>query len=200
MLVVSSGKQAVGNPGAVVEAARAQVRGEQRVEPEALPDELVGDHEHVAQRVGQELERELVVLALVDDPRQRRMRRVGHEPVAVDTLELEPAVGPRDDEAEVADLGLAGRRPVDLVDDAVAERDPEPARAQRGRHHVLRARGPGRRVPWRAERLSRGHVRDANRRSPAGAARPATGLPAAARRATGPRAAAARPARSEKRR
>src|SRR5262249_48119525 len=48
-----------------------------------------------------------------------------------------------DDEAEIADLRNVDPRVIDLVDDAEAEREPEPRYAQRATYHVLGAAGPG---------------------------------------------------------
>ena len=50
------------------------------------------------------------------------------------------AVG--NDKAEVANLGQVHARVIDLVDDAVARREPQPRRTERAPHHVLGAAGP----------------------------------------------------------
>src|SRR5581483_9524562 len=46
------------------------------------------------------------------------------------------------DEAEIADLRQIGAREVDLVDDAEAQREPQPRRPQRTAHDILRAAAP----------------------------------------------------------
>src|SRR5215469_7525166 len=71
--------------------------------------------------------------------------------IAIDPLDLEPAGRSCHYEPEIANLRLTGCWPVDLVEDAVTQRDPYPAGAERGRHHILRARRPG----WPGARTSR---------------------------------------------
>ena len=61
------------------------------------------------------------------------------------------AVG--DEKLKVARVGLIHVRIINLVDDAVAEREPEPATGVIGRAHAfLRARSPARLDARRAER------------------------------------------------
>src|SRR6516165_10134517 len=65
--------------------------------------------------------------------------------IAVDALDLEPVGRSCHYEPEVANLRLTGRWPVDLVEDAVTQRDPYPAGAERG-HHSRRPGWPGART------------------------------------------------------
>ncbi len=120
------------------------MRRQQGIEPRALAGEIKGDQHHVSHWIGHELQHQPVAFALVDDLGQRHIGRRDGDLVDAFALDLDPAEGPRDDEAEVPDLRRSGRRPVDLVDDAVAERDPDAARADRRRHQILGARCPGR--------------------------------------------------------
>ena len=60
-------------------------------------------------------------------------------------LDLAPKPGSvRHDEAEIAHLWRIYARPIDLVEDAAPDREPDPARAVRGPDGVLRAARPGR--------------------------------------------------------
>src|SRR5205085_8415466 len=71
--------------------------------------------------------------------------------IIVDTFDLGPkplTIG--DNEAEIADLRNVDPRVIDFVDDAKAEREPQPRRAQCAAHHVLGAACPSRRNPGSA--------------------------------------------------
>jgi len=107
----------------------------------------------VAQRVGEELQLEAIALVLVHDAGQGHVRAGGTERVAVHALDLRPEAVAGHDETQVADLRAAGGGPVDLVEDAIPEGDPQPARTQRGADQILGARGPGRRDAGPAEGL-----------------------------------------------
>ena len=143
-VVAFPGQEVLAGAGIVVHAAVAEMRRQQRIEPRALAGEAEGDEHDVAQRIGREFQLQPVAFALVHDPGQRHVGRRDGDIVEAVALDLDPAERARDDEAEIPDLRCAGRRPVDLVDDAVAQRDPDAARAERRRHHVLGARRPGR--------------------------------------------------------
>ena len=143
-VVAFPGRKVLAGAGIVVHAAVAEMRRQQGIEPHALAGEAERDEHHVAQRIGHEFQLQPVAFALVHDLRQRHIGRRDGDLVEALALDLDPAEGARDDEAEVADLRRAGRRPVDLVDDAVAQRHPDAAGAERRRHHVLGARRPGR--------------------------------------------------------
>jgi hypothetical protein len=120
------------------------MRREERIEPDAIANQAVRDEHHIAQGVGNDVQHQPVALALVRNVRQGEVRFRKRDAVAIDTLDLEPARRPGDDEAEVAHLRLSGFRPVDLVENPVAQRDPYPADPEPGRHNVLGAGGPGR--------------------------------------------------------
>ena len=71
-------------------------------------------------------------------------------------LHLAPEAGVvRDDEAEVADLRPVDARPVDLVEDAVADREPDAAGEVRRPDGVLLAARPGGRRSGRSRRVAR---------------------------------------------
>ena len=95
----------------------------------------------------------------VDEPERRHaVLQRGDLEVAVALLLGEEAIAVGDDQAEVARARLIDARIVDLVQDAVAEREPDAAdRRQRGADAALRAGGPARRYAWPAGCV--GHAR-----------------------------------------
>src|SRR6516165_4340220 len=127
------------------------MRGQQGVKLHIVTSETVGDENDVSARVGNHFDHQAVSVALMSDLRQwHAVFRYG-DLIAVDALDLEPAGWSCHYEPKIADLWLTGCWPVDLVEDAVTQRDPYPAGAERGRHHVLRARCPR----WPGARTSR---------------------------------------------
>jgi len=69
----------------------------------------------------------------------------GNGMAGVTLLLGEKAVRPADDQAEIAGAGVVDARIVDLVEDAVADREPDAAgRRERGADAALGARGPAR--------------------------------------------------------
>src|SRR5215472_14320307 len=132
-------------------AAVAEMRGQQGVKLHIVTSQSVGDENDVSARVGNHFDHQAVSVALMSDLRQwHAIFRYG-DLIAVDALDLKPAGWSCHYESEIANLRLTGRGPVDLVEDAVTQRDPYPASAERGRHYVLRARCPG----WPGARTSR---------------------------------------------
>ena len=111
------------DPGGVVVAGGAEMgRGD---DAETIgPLQHVMHEQHVAPRIGQELDREPIVVALMDDGEQRDGRLGLRQVVAADALEVDPTVVTEQIETDVARLRAAGRWPVDLVDDAVADGRP----------------------------------------------------------------------------
>ena len=111
------------------------------------------DH-HVGAVIGQHMldDAEPATGVGVDQPERRHaVLQRGDLEVAVALLLGEEAIVAGDDQAEVARAGLIDARIVDLVQDAVAEREPDAAdRGQRGADTALRAGGPAWRDAWPA--------------------------------------------------
>ncbi len=135
---VVAGEEILAGERAVVARAR-QMRREQGIETKSVAVQRVADHQHIAQRMDEKLQLEPEAVAFVNDTRQRHAGLRCRDRIAVRPLEFRPAVRTGDDEAEVADLRMTGRRPVNLVDDAVPEGRPDTARSQRRRDGVLGA-------------------------------------------------------------
>src|SRR6202011_554082 len=94
--------------------------------------------------VGRDAQRQVEARMVVDDFYRRRPGRQQPDRVAAQPLDLDPkpgAVG--DDEAEVAGLRAVYARIVDLIDDAEAEREPDPRPAEAAADEVLGTAGPG---------------------------------------------------------
>src|ERR1700731_1427253 len=121
----SPSRQVIPGAGVVVLPAVAEMRRKQWVKLHVLAAEPVRDQNRVADRVRHDFEVEFVTVPLVRDLRQRHPALRHGERIAVGALYLEPARWPRDNEAKIAHLRLAGRWPVDLVDDAEAHGDPD---------------------------------------------------------------------------
>jgi hypothetical protein len=64
-----------------------------------------------------------MIIAVVHDGERRQI-----------ALQIDPAAFAGQIEAQIAYLRPAGRRPIDLVDDAVTDRSPEPRAAERDRY------------------------------------------------------------------
>src|SRR6266436_6266682 len=131
------------DPGRVLLALRTEMGREEGIELESVAAERVANEQYLAYGVGYQLERELVAFTLMRDGREWDVRLRERERVAIHPFHFEPSALVGYDETEVANLRLARRRVIDLVDDSVAERDPDPARTQRGQHHVFGRRTPG---------------------------------------------------------
>ena len=142
-------------PRAVVEAAEPQVRGKQRVEAQRVGQAL--GVRGISRVVQARLDVDDVGVVVRADPQRQGVPRMAvrrddrgdaglegpHVPGGI-PLHLAPepvVVG--DDEAEVADLGPVHPGPVDLVEDPVADREPDPAGEVRGPDRVLLAARPG---------------------------------------------------------
>ena len=144
MRVTALGHQTVGTgPGRVARAFHAQPRREQRIEFVAVAFEPIADQHDVAEVVGDEFQRDGEVVAAMHDLGQRHEGAGCFERVIADAFEFEPLVVAGDEKTQIANLRLPGRRPEDFVDDAVAQRNPQLARAEGGDHHVLGAGAPG---------------------------------------------------------
>ena len=131
------------DPRGVVVAGGTEMRRCDHAEA-IRPFQRVAHEQHVAPRIGQELDRQPVVVAFMDDGEQRDGGPGLGQPIAADTLDIDPAVFADEIEADIAGFGTAGRRPVDLVDDAVADGCPQTGIAERRGDEVLVARRPGR--------------------------------------------------------
>jgi hypothetical protein len=112
----------------------------------AIALEPAFDQEEVAPRVGRDAQGQRIAVMPVHDldrwsaGRQQLQRVIG---VALD-FRPEP-IGAGDDKPEVADLRDVDPRVVHLVDDAEADRKPQPCWTERAADHVLGAARPRRR-------------------------------------------------------
>src|SRR6267143_836382 len=140
------------DPGIVVTAGAAEVWRENEHEPIAAVKREAHE-QYVAQRVRQQLEGELIVIAVMHDGERREAGARREQPVTALPLQIDPAAVADQIEPQIADLRLAGRRPIDLVDDAVSDRGPQPRASERSGDEILVARAPGGRGPRGAERL-----------------------------------------------
>src|SRR5438105_1315385 len=131
------------DPGCVLPALRTEMGREEGIELESSSAERVANEQYLAYGVGYQLEREFVAFTLVRDCREWDVRFREREGVSIHSFHFEPCALVGYDETEVANLRLPRRRVIDLVDDSVAESDPNPARTQRGQHHVFGRRTPG---------------------------------------------------------
>jgi hypothetical protein len=132
-------------PGRVVAPGTSQMRGKQNVGVEScisLKAHL--DQQYVAQRIGAYPQLQLEAGMAVGDRDCRHPGSGEMHPPGVETLDLHPeAPAVADDEAEVADLRDIDARIVHLVDDAVANGEPEPGWSKRTADEVLVAARPG---------------------------------------------------------
>ena len=141
------------HPCGVVITALAEMG--RRDDPQTVRSlDVVADQQDVPQRIGQNFDGQPVVVAHMHDGEQRQVGLRLGEPVLVHALEVDPAVLAEQIETEVADFRPAGRRPVDLVDDPVADRHPQPGIAERRGYEILVAGRPGWRNSRCSERLS----------------------------------------------
>jgi hypothetical protein len=138
--------------GNVVPSGRAEMRRQQHVQTQfGIAGEPAFDDQDIAARIGGDAQPQRVALVRVHDLDRRYPRRQQVQRVVLVALDLRPEPArPGDDEAEIADLRDVDARPVDLVDDAEAGREPQPGGAQRGADHILGAARPGRRNPGSA--------------------------------------------------
>ena len=83
----------------------AQVRSENRRKP-IRAVKGVANQEHIAQRIGQDIEHKLVVIAMVRDGERRQIRTRCRESIVASTLKIDPSAGPYQIEAEISNLGL----------------------------------------------------------------------------------------------
>ncbi len=151
----------VADPGGIVRARIDEVRREQREQAVVgdVADQRLEGHlldQHLAARIGDDL--------LLDAPAPvlRRVEQVIGRHAVLEHADLvvgvalllgEIAVRGGDEEAEVARAGGIDARIVDLVEDAVAEREPQPARRRAGGADAhLGARRPARRAAGPARR------------------------------------------------
>ena len=116
------------NGRTVAVTSRAEMRREQCVEPQLrITVEPAFDCQHVAANRRANPQSQRIALVLVHDFDGRHTRHRQPHPVIGDALDLGPeALAIGNDEAEVADLRNVNPRVVDLVDDAEAEREPQP--------------------------------------------------------------------------
>src|SRR6266403_2128831 len=140
------------DPGTVVTAGAAEVWRENEHEP-IVAVKSEAHEQYVAQRVRQQLEGELIVSAVVRDGERRKAGARREQPVTALPLQIDPAAVADQIEPQIADLRLARRGPINLVDDAVSDGGPKPRAAERGGHKILVARAPGGRDPRGAESL-----------------------------------------------
>ncbi len=128
----------------VVVAGAAEVGREQCVRAQVLVAvEAHLDQQHVALRIGRDPQPQIEARMLMDDFDRGNAGSRLHAAVTAQALHLHPeALAVGDDESEVADLRDVGARVIHLVQDAEARGEPEPRRAERAAHHVLRAAGP----------------------------------------------------------
>src|SRR6267143_1954292 len=140
------------DPGTVVTAGAAEVWGENEHEPIAAVKSEAHE-QYVAQRIRQQLEGELIVIAVMHDGERREAGARREQPVTALPLQIDPAAVADQIEPQIADLRLAGRRPIDLVDDAVSDRGPQPRASERSGDEILVARAPGGPDPGGAESL-----------------------------------------------
>ena len=145
----------------VAVAGRAQMRRQQDVGTQpVVAIEPAFDRQHVAPRSRRDPQQQRIALVAMDDLDRRHPRRQQPQLVIVDALDLGPeAVAVADDKAEVANLRDVNPRVVDFVDDAEAEREPQPRGPERAADHVLGAARPGRRNSGSARGVLR-HRRD----------------------------------------
>ena len=141
-------------PGPVVETAEAKVWCQQRIETQGMAGtagivrvtsvrEGRLDADDVRVVIGADPEFQLVAGMAMgrDDRRDARL----HRPNVGDRVAFDLAPEPgavRDDESEVADLRSVHPRPVDLVENAMSDREPHPAGVVRCADGVLRAARP----------------------------------------------------------
>lgn len=126
-------------PCAIVAAVAAEVRCEDEDET-VVADQRESHEQHVAQRIREDFQRELIVLAVVHDVERRQRGTRSDKTVAALALQIDPAPVADEVEAEIPDLRLTGRGPVDFVDDSMADRRPEPRAIERRGHEILVAR------------------------------------------------------------
>ncbi len=114
------------------------MRRDQHIEAEiAVAPGLAGrlqpalDDEHVAPRIGGDAQPQRIARVLVHDLDRRHARAPQPQRIVLVALDLGPeTVGAGDDKPEIADLRNVDARVIDLVDDAEAEREPQPRRAE----------------------------------------------------------------------
>src|SRR6185312_3717866 len=126
-------------PGAVIVPGAAQVRREEEHQA-VIADQRESDKQDITQGIGEDLQGQLIVVPVMHDVESRKRRTGSEEAIAAGALQIDPAPLTHEVEAEIPDLRLTGRRPVDLVDDAVADGCPEPRAVERRGHKVLVAR------------------------------------------------------------
>lgn len=132
-------------PGGVAMSGATEVRGEQYVGAQsARTRELYLNKQDIAQRIGTDAQMQLETRMHVGDLDGRHAGFGELHPAGFQALDLHPeAVAVADDKAEIADLGDVDARVIHLVDDTVADGEPEPGRTQRGADEVLVAARPG---------------------------------------------------------
>src|SRR6516164_534962 len=103
------------------------------------------DEQHVAVLAGCYPQSELEACVTVDDLHRWHARRRQLNDILPQPLDLDPeARAIADEKTEIADLRDVDTRIVDLVNDAAADGEPQPRRAERAADHVLVAAAPGR--------------------------------------------------------
>ena len=165
------------DPARVVRPAIDQMRREQREQAQRRIAARAQFHllqHHVAPRIGDHRLEDVVATGDAFAAQAIGRHAIGQRVHAVMRVALllgEEPIRPGDDETEIAQAGLVEPRVVDLVQDAVAEREPDPAeRRERGADAELVGGSPGGRnagvagslthgvliewLPWRVGRIS----------------------------------------------
>src|SRR6185312_6780751 len=134
----------------------------QRIRTQGLiARQLDFNEEDITLAARHDAQRELETVVLVHDAHRGHSRSGERQGVAVHPLHLHPeSLSIGDDDAEIADLRKIDARMIDLVEDAAADREPEPRGTERAADHLLGAARPGGRQAGRARRVRRAHRLD----------------------------------------